>query len=312
MNDDVLLTNEPILPITGATMKRSLFGFALALCLLVASSARAGARDFDLKLGIRGGPNFSLLLEPTDNNDYQTVPYPKLMFDLGWNIGGALNMRAWDLIGLEIGAMYGIDSLKGASKIDNVVDQGTRDVITNNLSFSQSTLHIPIVAQMTLPFTVIRPFGSLGVDLVVKRFSRTYQQDFGTFIVPGEADVTNPDHDEFYRSALAQAAYRSALNQDDQQIYGGFVLGAGVTIAAPSVEIPLEARIVYYPSTGWDTTDRFVDPAANGLGKCDTTDVLQDPSCAALAPGSEPALLRYNDRPQFQILITAGFDYLLL
>lgn len=293
-------------------MKRSLFGFALAVSLLVASTARAGANDFDLKLGVRGGPNFSLLLQPTDSDAYQTVPYPKIMFDLGWNIGGTLNMRAWDLIGLEIGAMYGIDSLKGGSKIDNVVDQGTRKVITNNISFSQSTLHIPIVAQMTLPFSVIRPFGSLGVDLVVKRFSRTYQQDFDTFVPPDEADVTDPDHDEFYRSALAQGAYRSQLNQDDQQIYGGFVLGAGVTIAAPRVEIPLEARIVYYHSTGWDTTDRFGDPAANGLGKCDTTDVTAEVSCAALAPGSAPALLRYNDRPQFKILITAGFDYLLL
>jgi hypothetical protein len=297
-------------------MKRSLFGFALALCLLVASTARAGANDFDLKLGVRGGPNFSLLLEPTDSGSYQTVPYPKVMFDLGWNIGGALNMRAWDLIGLEIGAIYGIDSLKGGSKIDNVIDQGTRDVILNNISFTQSTLHIPIVAQMTLPFTVIRPFGSLGVDLVVKRFSRTYKQDFDTFVVPGEADVTDPDYDEFYRSALAQGAYRSELNEDDQQIYGGFVLGAGVTITAPRVEIPLEARIVYYPSTGWDTTDRLGDPAANGLGKCDTTDINQETSCAALPPSSPPgsnaALLRYNDRPQFQILITAGFDYLLL
>jgi len=300
-------------------MKRSLFGFALALCLLVASTARAGANDFDLKLGVRGGPNFSLLLEPTDSGfhsgSYQTVPYPKVMFDLGWNFGGALNMRAWDLIGLEIGAIYGIDSLKGGSEIDNVIDHETRDVIRNNISFTQSTLHIPIVAQMTLPFTVIRPFGSLGVDLVVKRFSRTYKQDFGTFVVPGEADVTDPDYDEFYRSALAQGAYRSELNEDDQQFYGGFVLGAGVTITAPRVEIPLEARIVYYPSTGWDMTDRLGDPAANGLGKCDTTDTSQE-SCAALPPSSPPgsnaALLRYNDRPQFQILITAGFDYLLL
>lgn len=293
-------------------MKRSLFGFALALCLLVASTARAGAKDFDLKLGIRGGPNFSLLLAPTDSDAYQTVPYPNLMFDLGWNIGGALNMRAWDLIGLEIGAIYGIDSLKGSSPIDNVIDQGTRERIGNNISFSQSTLHIPIVAQMTLPFTVIRPFGSLGIDLVVNRSSRTYEQNFDTFVVPDEADVSDPDHDEFYRSALAQGAYRSELNEDDQQFFGGFVLGGGVTITAPRVEIPLEARIVYYPTTGWDMTDRLGDPAANGLGKCDTTDVDLQTSCAVLPPGSAPALLRYNDRPQFQILITAGFDYLLL
>lgn len=297
---------------TGETMKRSLFGFALALCLLVASTARAGANDFDLKIGIRGGPNFSMLLKPTDSSDYKTVPYPKFMFDLGWNFGGALNMRAWDLIGLEIGAIYGIDSLKGSSFIDNVVAQGTRERIKNNISFSQTTLHIPIVAQMTLPFTVIRPFGSLGVDLVVNRSSRTYEQNFDTFVAPGEDDVTDPDHDEFYRSALAQGAYSSVLNEDDQQIYGGFVLGAGVTIAAPRVEIPLEARIIYYPSTGWDMTDRLGDPAANGLGKCDTTDVEQEPSCAVLPSGSPPALLRYNDRPQFQILITAGFDNLLL
>jgi len=294
-------------------MKRSLFGFALAICLLVASTARAGARDFDLKLGVRGGPNFSLLLQPTDIDAYQTVPYPKLMFDLGWNIGGALNMRAWDLIGLEIGANYGIDSLKGPTTIKEVTDQrNDRESIRSYMTFKQSTLHVPIVAQLTLPFTVIRPFGSLGIDLVVNRFSRTYQQDFGTFIVPAETDVTNPDHDVFYRNALAQGAYRSELNQDDQQVYGGFVLGAGVTITAPRVEIPLEARIVYYPSTGWDTTDRLGDPAASGLGRCDTTNVLQDPSCAVLPPGSEPARLRYNDRPQFQILITAGFDYLLL
>ena len=312
MNGEALLTKEPILPMTGETMKRSLFGFALALCLLVASTARAGANDFDLKIGIRGGPNFSMLLKPTDSSDYKTVPYPKFMFDLGWNFGGALNMRAWDLIGLEIGAIYGIDSLKGSSFIDNVVAQGTRERIKNNISFSQTTLHIPIVAQMTLPFTVIRPFGSLGVDLVVNRSSRTYEQNFDTFVAPGEADTNDPDYDEFYRSALAQGAYRSALNEDDQQIYGGFVLGAGVTITAPRVEIPLEARIIYYPSTGWDMTDRLGDPAANGLGKCDTTDVEQEPSCAVLPSGSPPALLRYNDRPQFQILITAGFDNLLL
>ncbi len=293
-------------------MKRTLSGLVLALCLLVASKANAGANDFDLKLGVRGGPNFSLLLSPNDLEEYKTVPYPTVMFDLGWNIGGALNMRAWDLIGLEIGAIYGMDSLKGSSPIENVTDNNTRARINNNISFSQNTLHIPIVAQMTLPFTVIRPFGSLGIDLVVNRSQRVYDQNFDTFIVPGEDEVNNPDHDEFYRSALAQGAYRSALNEDDQQIYGGFVLGGGVTITAPRVEIPLEARIVYYPTTGWDTTDRFGDPAANGLGKCDSTDVDQASTCAALNPGSAPALLRYNDRPQFQILITAGFDYLLL
>lgn len=293
-------------------MKRTLSRLVLALCLLVASKANAGANDFDLKLGVRGGPNFSLLLSPNDLEEYKTVPYPTVMFDLGWNIGGALNMRAWDLIGLEIGAIYGMDSLKGSSPIENVTDNNTRARINNNISFSQNTLHIPIVAQMTLPFTVIRPFGSLGIDLVVNRSQRVYDQNFDTFIVPGEDEVNNPDHDEFYRSALAQGAYRSALNEDDQQIYGGFVLGGGVTITAPRVEIPLEARIVYYPTTGWDTTDRFGDPAANGLGKCDTTDVDQASTCAALNPGSAPALLRYNDRPQFQILITAGFDYLLL
>jgi hypothetical protein len=293
-------------------MKRILSGLVLALCLLVASRASAGASDFDLKLGVRGGPNFSLLLSPNDLEEYKTVSYPTVMFDLGWNIGGALNMRAWDLIGLEVGAIYGLDSLKGSSPIENVTDNNTRARIINNISFSQSTLHIPIVAQMTLPFTVIRPFGSLGIDLVVNRAQRVYDQNFDTFIVPGEDEVNNPDHDEFYRSALAQGAYRSALNEDDQQVYGGFVLGGGVTITAPRVEIPLEARIVYYPSTGWDTTDRFGDPAGNGLGKCDSTDVDQASTCAALNPGSAPALLRYNDRPQFQILITAGFDYLLL
>ena len=293
-------------------MKRTLSGLVLALCLLVASRASAGASDFDLKLGVRGGPNFSVLLSPDDLEEYKTVSYPTVMFDLGWNIGGALNMRAWDLIGLEVGAIYGLDSLKGSSPIENVTDNNTRARIINNISFSQSTLHIPIVAQMTLPFTVIRPFGSLGIDLVVNRSQRVYDQNFDTFIVPGEDEVNNPDHDEFYRSALAQGAYRSALNEDDQQVYGGFVLGGGVTITAPRVEIPLEARIVYYPSTGWDTTDRFGDPAGNGLGKCDSTDVDQVSTCAALNPGSAPALLRYNDRPQFQILITAGFDYLLL
>ena len=302
---------------TGETMKRFLFGFALALCLFAASTARAGTRDFDLKLGIRGGPNFSLLLQPTDIDAYQTVPYPKLMFDLGWNIGGALNMRAWDVIGLEVGAIYGFDSLRGTSTIKNVTDDGNdRERVLNNISFTQNTLHIPIVAQMTLPFTVIRPFGSLGIDLVVNRSSRTYEQNFNAFIAPGEADVNDPDYDAFYRSALAQGAYHSELNEDDQQIYGGFILGAGVTLTAPRAEIPLEARLVYYPSTGWDTTDRFGDPAANGLGKCYTTDVNGETSCAVLPPGSPPgsnaALLRYNDRPQFQILITAGFDYLLL
>lgn len=293
-------------------MKRILSSILLALCLLSASRASAGVTDFDLKLGVRGGPNFSLLLSPNDLENYQTVPYPSVMFDLGWNIGGALNMRAWDLIGLEVGAIYGLDSLKGSSPIENVIDNATRARISNNISFSQSTLHVPIVAQMTLPFTVIRPFGSLGVDFVVNRSQRLYEQNFDTFIIPGEGEVTSPDHAEFYRSALAQSAYRSELNTEDQEIYGGFILGGGVTITAPSVEIPLEARLVYYPTTGWDTTDRFGDPAGNGLGKCDTTDVDQASTCAVLNPGAAPALLRYNDRPQFQILITAGFDYLLL
>ena len=86
----------------------------------------------------------------------------------------------------------------------------------------------------------------------------------------------------------------------------------GMTITAPRVEIPLEVRGVWYPSTGRDTTDRFGDPAANGLGRCSTTRLGPGPTCAVLNPGSAPALLRYNDRPQLQILITAGFDYLLL
>jgi hypothetical protein len=294
-------------------MKRLLTLLPVLLLLLGASRAEArNIMGFDLKLGLRAGPNFSVLREPKDIGSYQTVPYPSMYYGLGWSGGLTLNARVIDLLGVEVGALLSFDEMEGHTELNVTDSENNREKVKFNQFLSQRSLHLPVVAQLHLPIGLARPFASAGIDLVVSRSSRTYSQDFGSFAVP-EANSNSPDRAEWYRSALAQAAAGADINDADTAIYGGLIGGIGVNIVAPKIEIPIELRVAYYPTVGTETTQRFADPLANGIRTCSEDSVfVTETTCAALPTGATPAKLLYNDAPQFQFVVLFGFDYMLL
>lgn len=285
-------------------MQRVLGGLVASVILFAASSASAlEIYGIDMKIGLRGGPNMPLMNEPPERSRlYASTPYTNYT-GLGWNVGGALSVRAFDIASLEIGILYSQERVSGTVELDDVQEQiGTRAFNQEiEQTFSVSQVHIPIVAQASLPTGVARPFISLGVDLVTSRGSREYDYN-GIDPLPDELDPTIESEaatlEQWENSALAQNVFRGELNSDTASTYAGFIAGVGVNIALKRVELPVEFRLHLYPESGGTMGDR---------GNFEQCAPEVDPSCLDFDPAA-PAP-QYNDVWTTQFLVLFGIDY---
>jgi len=315
---------RPILPALSALLRTGI------LCSAVACPTMASAWELpfvDLKLGLRGGANISLLANPPDAGElyqYQFIPENALTDDprystyipytnyygTGWNAGAALNVRFVDIVALEFGYQRATESARGTIELADVRDCSFlpdnpcyRQEVEQE--FSQVAHHIPIVAQFYLPLGVARPFISLGVDVVAARTDRQLQL-IGRSPLPSELDASNPNQaatlEEWNNSPLGQNLLRSELNPDSPESFGGFIAGLGVDIVLKKIEIPVEFRMHLYPATGVSISQR------GNFGTVCPRDLAATGACTPPLTSAAP---QYNDVWTSQFFILFGLDYLL-
>jgi hypothetical protein len=298
----------------------------LALVAFTLTAAPAGAWELpfvDLKVGLRGGANISLLANPPDAdalynygytvNDEERftsfVPYADYM-GVGWNAGVALNARVANIIGLEVGYQRATESARGTIELPDVRD--CRFAPQNRCfrqeveqEFSRVAHHLPLVVQASFPIGVARPFLSVGVDLVLSRTDRAYavnaRSPLPDQLNPGDA-ADAAVLDAWENSPRAQNVLRAGLNPDTPNFYGGFIAGAGLNIALRKIEIPVEFRFHLYPATGASLSQR------GQFGSPCPTQLARTGACGN--PIDRPAPL-YDDIWTTQFFVLFGLDYLL-
>jgi len=274
------------------------------LCASVVFAPKAAALDIygmDLKVGIRGGPNLALMLEPEGGDLYPNIPYTNYMGS-GWTLGGAINYRLFDIIALEVGWLYSRESVTGSHELRDVRDcrftNGCKRQVVGQ-RFSLSAHHVPILIQASLPLGVAKPYISLGVDVVFNRSNRELRPRRDSPL-PQDLDPNDPGDQpvlaEWETSPRGQNVLRAELN-DTPDMYAGLVAGLGVNVALSSIEIPVEFRFHLYPKSGGLLPQRgeFGDPCVSGNCPYD--------------PASAPP--RYNDMWNMQLFVLFGLDYVI-
>jgi len=271
----------------------------LALAVL-ATATPSLALDFygvDLKLGLRGGTNVGFLPAPVDVGDDDNINPQALFYGVGWNLGAAVQVRAFDVVGLELGYLRGHDSARAAIELEGVSDctRGPRCRVQKvGARFSHSSHHLPLVLHFALPFGTARPFITTGVDFVLGRGNRTFEtfeiDPFPESLDPAtQADLMT----RWGNSVEAQYLRGASLNEDHPERIGAIIAGLGLNISASDFEVPIEFRLNIYPKTGDELYER-------GVFAPDGVDTYQD-----------SVALRYNDTFNYQLFVLVGFDYVI-
>ncbi len=273
--------------------------FLAILTLLVALPASASALDLygvDLRVGIRGGPNVPIATEPSDIDAYPATPYGNFI-GFGWNIGWALNVRAFDIAAFVFGVMYSNEKADAIFQLDDVTDcsRGPRchkQEMAGELSWS--AIHLPMVVQVSLPVGVARPFLSFGIDIVLDRSNPRYEP-VARDRLPESLDPVEDGEllSQWGQSAVANYALNADVNPDTPNTYAGIIAGVGLDIALDQIEIPVEFRLHIYPSAGQSVPERGNFPSRGSN--------TYDPSFTA----------QYNDMWQMQLFVLFGLDYVI-
>lgn len=285
---------------TIAPRPRFWMGILAALAITVPSTASHALDIYgvDLKLGLRGEVGANWLPGPTDLDDRDTArPYDTFV-GMGGGFGLAMQVRALDIVGLEIGWLRTFDtasaiiSLEGINSVRcEVGDSCPSAEIEARLSHQAD--HIPILLQLSLPTGLARPFANVGVDFVVKRHARELE------LVERDTWPENLDPVEdadligaWEQSAEAQYLFDGGINRGRRGAYAGIVGGVGVNITIKDIEIPIELRTTWYPIIGESIHERGVF-APEGSE--------YDPRFAA----------QFNDYWFMQGMVMIGFDYVI-
>jgi hypothetical protein len=307
--------------------RSSAAGLVLGLVSGFVGAGHAMALDLpfaDLKIGLRGGANYSILNNPPGTGDlyeYNSptqadpdrvldyIPYTNY-YGAGWNAGAALNVRFIDIIGLEVGYQYARESVRGTIEVADVQDcrfapanPCYRQEVEQRISHTAH--HVPIVLQASLPLGVARPFISLGLDIVVSRTDRSYEVNARSPL-PEERragdEIDQGIADQWDVSPRGQNVMRAGLNPDTRDFYGGFIAGVGVNLALKKIEIPIEFRAILYPATGGSITQR------GEFGDVCISEQREAGLCGNPLDQPAPA---YNDVWTAQVFVLFGLDFLI-
>lgn len=162
-------------------MNRSMMVAALLFVGLI--PANAFAFGLTLSGGVKGGLSGSAVRgvpegDPYEINgaEYSQAQGPDMypMFGLGGGVGGFIEARAIDIVGLEFGLFQSWDNGDGW---EDKNDTFGRTIGRVNQEQRTRALHIPIMVKASVP-GVIRPTFGLGLELVhQQKSSYTYRAD---------------------------------------------------------------------------------------------------------------------------------------
>lgn len=208
----------------------------IVLCSLTLSSVASAQDPFSLSMGVglKGGINgngYTGVAEgdslPLNNQQVTGDPEIYPAGGVGGAIGLHLDVRAFDLVGLETGLHLSYDNADGyEDKNVNGVTAG-RD----NQTQRTTALHVPLLLKFWVPGLMVRPVFGLGAQFVFQQDS-TLEHDNA-----GGRFITNPRTIETSNYVLG-------------------MLTAGLEINVLYVRIPIELRLGYNLGFGSAASDR--------------------------------------------------------
>ena len=219
----------------------------LAVSLLTASTAAAqeggGEPAFPLQIaaGFKGGLNGvagygfenNATITGDDGREYSfSRPEYYGHFGLSGAGGVSLEMRAFNIVGLEFGFYYAQDNATGyVDKNDAATGRTLTRIVSDQVT---TAYHVPIMLKLNVPAQTVRPFLGLGVGLVFQSTS----------------ELTYSEEPQAGRMAAGEMDRLQNRNQIEATNYNLFMFSLGVEVAAGPVRIPVELRGGY--NLGYD------------------------------------------------------------
>ncbi len=204
--------------------------FVATLCFLVSIPANASAFGLTLSGGVKGGLSGAAVRGVPEGDPYEIngVEYSQAqgpdmygMFGLGGGVGGFLEVRALDIVGLEFGVFQSWDNGNGW---EDKNDANGRNIGRVTQEQRTRAIHIPIMVKASVP-GLIRPTFGLGLELVNQQKS-TYSYRADVF------DVTSLNN----RYSIITSKYTL------------FAFSFGLEIDLGQIRIPIELRGGYNTS----------------------------------------------------------------
>ena len=228
--------------------------FLLASIILVFSAQTATAEEFKLNLafGIKGGLNGSVVngvkegdTFTADGNELSVAQGPDIypMFGLGGSVGGFVEVRAWDIVGLELGLFQSWDNGNGFEDKNNA---GTGETLGRiDQKQRTSALHFPIMAKASIPAKLVRPTFGIGAEFVFQNTS-TLEYSSDRFTIS--------ERDDGYE-------FGNLLYKIEPTSYVNFIFSFALEFDIDPVRIPIELRLQINPSF-----DSAAEPRLNATG----------------------------------------------
>ncbi len=220
------------------------------LVLLMAPATAVAQDDNDrssvqLSVGVKGGltgvaghgfENHESVVDesgtqvPASNDNLW--PYPEYYghFGIGLISGAVAELRFSQFLGVEAGYFFSQDNASGY--VDKNDGQTGETLARINSEQRTSAHHIPVLAKVTIPDEIVRPYLGVGAGLVIQQSSELeYDQERRA-----------GQYGENMEEAMATLNER---NQIETSTYPLVMAAAGVELAFGSIVIPIEVRVGY-------------------------------------------------------------------
>ncbi len=231
------------------------FSFSVILITLVLAmfpSQNASAFTLNVAIGLKGGLNGSVVNGVSEGDTFTsdgielTIPqgpdiYP--MFGLGGSIGGFLELRALDIVGLELGLFQSWDNGNGFEDKNNA---GTGQTVGRiDQEQRTSAIHFPVSVKASIPGKLLRPTFGIGAEFVF--------QNSSTLAYSSDA-FTIANQDDGY--AFGGVNYKIQPSN-----YVNFLVSFALEFDIDPIRIPIELRLQINPSFKSD-----LEPRVNASG----------------------------------------------
>lgn len=222
------------------------------------TSAEPSGVPFMVSFGLKGGVNMQGGSEVPDLSAAQLTEYNLSdskqsedsgiygHFGAGPAVGGFVEVRFLEMIGLETGLVYAQDNATGwEDKLINGVEQGR---VSHDLEVN--ALHVPILFKANVKNETIKPFVGIGTEVVIQQKSElSYRAD---------AENSSSYPDSFVEGAGGQPGFEERI-KTTTSTYATLQLNFGMEVDLGEVRIPFEIRTGFNPSFKGDDFDARMD-----------------------------------------------------
>ncbi|MGM0559217.1 MAG: outer membrane beta-barrel protein [Myxococcota bacterium] len=250
-------------------VKLCISSFVVFLLAAMAFPATAFAQDdfpLTISVGLKGGVNMQGGAEvpdltPEQMREYNlNTSYPQSEdsgvyghFGAGPAVGGFLEVRILEMLGLETGLFWAQDNATGwEDKLVNGQEQGR---VSHDLEVT--ALHIPLLFKANVKSETIKPFVGIGPEFVIQQSSSiTYRADNDASQYP----------QRFVDGRNGQPGFDERIKTETSN-YVLLQLNFGMEVDLGEVRIPFEIRTGFNPGFGGDDFDERMsaEPREDGF-----------------------------------------------